>query len=168
MPNTAIDRGRGRAALAKPRNEAAAILIGASVVLWAACAGAQTPAPTASSSGQIPNLASIEFAWLAAGVHWFDPPAGLGRGPIRQDPAYPYHSNVDGPGQVTPDIGFTKDPVLKPWAAKQMQESNEEVLSGKRGLPFVAQSTCYPGGVPGQLLTRPSRSISSRRPRRCG
>ena len=153
MPNTAIDRGRGRAALAKPRDGAAAILFGASVVLWAACAGAQTPAPGASPTGQIPNLASIEFAWLAAGVHWFDPPAGLGRGPIRQDPAYPYHSNVDGPGQVTPDIGFTKDPVLKPWAAKQMQESNEEVLSGKRGLPFVAQSTCHPGGVPGQLLT---------------
>jgi len=54
---------------------------------------------------------------------------------------------------VLPDIGNTKDPVLKPWAAKQMQESNDEVLSGKRGLPFVAQSTCHPGGVPGQLLT---------------
>ena len=73
--------------------------------------------------------------------------------PIRQDPAYHFHSNVDGPGQVTHDIGNTKDPVLKPWAAKQMQESNDEVLSGKRGLPFVAQSTCHPGGVPGQLLT---------------
>ena len=33
---------------------------------------------------------------------------------------------------MTPAIGFTKDPVLKPWAAAQMQESNEEVLSGKR------------------------------------
>ena len=153
MPNTAIDRGRGRAARAKPRDRAIAILFGASVAFWAACAGAQTPAPATLPTGQIPNLASTEFAWLAAGVHWFDPPPGLGRGPIRQDPAYPYHGNVDGPGQVTPDIGYTKDPVLKPWAAKQMQESNEEVLSGKRGLPFVAQSTCHPGGVPGQLLT---------------
>jgi hypothetical protein len=54
---------------------------------------------------------------------------------------------------VTPDIGYTKDPVLKPWAAAQMQESNDDVLTGKRGLPFVAQSTCHPGGVPGQLLT---------------
>src|ERR1700730_4689660 len=122
----------------------------ASVALWAAVpsARAQTPA-----NDKIPNLASVSFAWLAAGVHWFDPPAGLGRGPVRQDPAYHYHSNVDGPGQVTPDIGYTKDPVLKPWAAKQMQESNDEVLSGKRGIPFVAQSTCHPGGVPGQLLT---------------
>src|SRR5262249_55735107 len=33
------------------------------------------------------------------------------------------------------------------------QESNEEVLSGKRGLPFSAQQSCYPGGVPEQLLT---------------
>lgn len=102
---------------------------------------------------KIPELGSAEFAWLARGVHWFDPPAGLGRGPIRQDPAHPYHGNLDGPGQVTPDIGNTKDPVLKPWAAKQMHEFNEEVLSGQRGLPFVAQSTCHPGGVPGQLLT---------------
>ena len=69
------------------------------------------------------------------------PPPGLGRGPIRQDPAYPFHGNRDGPGQVTPHIGYTKDPVLKPWAAKQMQESNDEVLSGKRGLPFSAQSS---------------------------
>src|SRR4051794_8691473 len=66
-------------------------------------------------TGKIPELGSIEFAWLARGVHWFDPPAGL-RGPIRQDPAYAFHGNLDGPGQVTHDIGNTKDPVLKPWA----------------------------------------------------
>jgi hypothetical protein len=122
----------------------------ASVALWAAAPGASAQTP---ATAKIPDLASINFAWLAFGVHWFDPPPGLGRGPVRQDPAYHFHSNVDGPGQVTPDIGYTKDPVLKPWAAKQMQESNEEVLTGKRGLPFAAQSVCYPGGVPGQLLT---------------
>ncbi len=46
----------------------------------------------------------------------------------------------------------TKDPILKPWAAEQMQATNEEVLSGKRPLPFISQSRCWPGGVPGQLL----------------
>src|SRR5215471_5480520 len=127
---------------------AAALCMSSALWAQAPVASAQTPA-----NDKIPNLASAKFAWLAAGVHWFDPPAGLGRGPIRQDPAYPFHGNLDGPGQVTLDIGYTKDPVLKPWAAKQMQESNDEVLSGKRGLPFVAQSTCHPGGVPGQLLT---------------
>ena len=121
----------------------------AGLALWAMdTASAQVPA-----NAKVPDLASISFAWQAAGVHWLDPPPGMGRGPIRQDPAYHYHSNVDGPGQVTPDLGNTKDPVLKPWAAAQMQESNEEVLSGKRGLPFSAQQSCYPGGVPEQLLT---------------
>ena len=129
---------------------ATATAICAGLALWAATLGASAQT---SAVVKIPTLGSVNFAWLAAGVHWFDPPAGMGRGPIRQDPAYPFHGNLDGPGQVTPDIGFTKDPVLKPWAAKQMQESNEEVLTGKRGLPFVAQSTCHPGGVPGQLLT---------------
>ena len=104
-----------------------------------------------SAENKIPHLASAQFAWLALGVDWLDPPAG--RGPVRQDPAYPFHGNRDGPGQVTPHIGNTKDPVLKPWAARQMQESNDEVLRGKRALPFSAQSTCYPGGVPEQLLT---------------
>jgi hypothetical protein len=126
------------------------LVFGAAAAFCAVNTQASAQVPT---NAEIPNLASIDFAWLAAGVHWLDPPPGMGRGPIRQDPAYRYHSNVDGPGQVTPDIGDTKDPVLKPWAAAQMQESNDEVLSGERGLPFVAQSTCHPGGVPGQLLT---------------
>src|SRR5579871_5527543 len=110
-------------------------------------------ANSASAEDKIPNLASHEFAWLVLGVDWLDPPPGMGHGPIRPDPAHPLHGNRDGPGQITPHIGNTKDTVLKPWAAQQMQASNEEVLSGKRGLPFSAQSTCYPGGVPEQLLT---------------
>jgi len=55
-------------------------------------------------------------------------------------------------GQATLRIGDSKDPVLKPWAAKEMLASNEEALSGKRDVPFAAQARCYPGGVPGQLL----------------
>ena len=134
---------------------ARASLLGASVAVFAfgASALAQDPSQQGTAKHKIPELASVRFAWLAYGVHWFDPPPRLGRGPIRQDPAYHFHGNRDGPGQVTPDIGYTKDAVLKPWAAKQMQDSNDEVLTGKRGLPFVAQSTCHPGGVPGQLLT---------------
>ena len=76
-----------------------------------------------------------------------------GTGPIKQDPDHPYVGNVGAAGrQVTPRLGNYKDPVLKPWAAKIMRESNEEVLSGKRAVGFAAQARCYPGGVPGQLL----------------
>jgi hypothetical protein len=127
------------------------VTLSASIAFLAAATPAlsqgQGPAP-----GKVPELASTHFAWLVVGVDWLDPPPGLGRGPIRPDPAHPYVGNRDR-GQVTPHIGNTKDPVLKPWAAKQMQESNDEALRGKGGIPFSAQSACYPGGVPEVLLT---------------
>src|SRR5215813_714650 len=103
------------------------------------------------ATGKIPALAGKDLGWISVGG-FLDPPPGTGHGPIRQHPAHPFHGNLDGPGQVTHTIGNVDDPVLKPWAAAQMQASNEEVLSGKRGLPFSAQGRCYPGGVPGQLL----------------
>jgi len=118
------------------------------IAVWAmnTLAFAQAPA-----KDKIPELASSTFAWLAAGADWMDPPKGI-RGPIRNDPDHPYHGNLAGPGQVTLRIGNYKDPVLKPWASALMLASNEEVLSGKRAVPFAAQARCYPGGVPGQLL----------------
>jgi hypothetical protein len=112
-----------------------------------AFAFAQSPAKS-----EIPALASTSFGWTAVGADWTLPvPAGL-RGPIGFDPEHPFHGNTAGPGQVTLRLGNYKDPILKPWAAEQMRLSNEEVISGKRGIPFAAQSRCYPGGVPGQLL----------------
>ena len=33
-----------------------------------------------------------------------------------------------------------------------MRDPNVEALKGDRAIPFSAQSRCYPGGVPGQLL----------------
>ena len=56
-----------------------------------------------------------------------------GADPRRIDPADPFYGNRDGPGQVTPHIGNTKAPVLKPWAARQMQDANDDVLNSKRG-----------------------------------
>jgi hypothetical protein len=118
----------------------------AGIAAWAV----GTPAD-AQFEGKVPELASSSFAWLAFGADWRNPPAGM-RGPIGPDPDHPYHGNLDGPGQVTPRLSNYKDPVLKPWAAKQMRLSNEEVLRGERSIPFSAQHRCYPGGVPGQLL----------------
>ncbi len=128
----------------------------AGIAVFAAGASALAQAPSqeqALAKGKIPELASAQFAWLALGVDWLDPPPGLGRGPIKAGPRLSLPWQPGRRGQVTPHIGNAKDPVLKPWAAKQMQESNDEVLTGKRGLPFSAQSSCYPGGVPEQLLT---------------
>ena len=136
---------------------AAAFCVGIAVGAMHAPARAQVPAQSpaqapAPAKAAIPDLASINFAWLALGADWSDPPARTGHGPIAPDPDHPFHSNVAGPGQVTLRIGNYRDPVLKPWAAAQMLASNEEALSGKRAVPFAAQARCWPGGVPGQLL----------------
>jgi hypothetical protein len=133
-----------RARFSEVWRSAAAAAICAGLAGWSFPSAAQAPA-------KIPDLASTSFAWLSAGG-FLDPPQGVGRGPIRQDPDIPFHGNNEGPGLVTPPMGNYRDPVLKPWAAAQMRASNEEVQDGSRGLPFSAQGRCYPGGVPGQLL----------------
>jgi hypothetical protein len=104
---------------------------------------------------QIPQLASPNFGWQTNVADWQAPPPGYGHGPIVSDPAHPFLSNADAAArgqQPTLRIGDIKDPVLKPWAAKQMQDSNEEALKGVHEVPFAAQARCWPGGVPGQLL----------------
>jgi hypothetical protein len=131
----------------------------------------------AQTSGKIPELTSNPSIWAWVRIRadgrnalfgdgWLDPPAGL-RGPIRNDPDHPLRGNADrGAGrQVTLAMGNYRDPILKPWAAEQMRLSNEEVLSGKRGMPFLATSRCYPGGVPGQLLWTSERLSFIQNPR---
>jgi len=137
-------------------------LIGAFAVGACILAGADGRA-FAQTGGKIPELASNPSSWAWVRVRadgrnalygdgWLDPPAGL-RGPIKNHLDHPLQGNNDRQGrQVTLAIGNHMDPILKPWAAEQMRVSNEEVLSGKRGMPFLATSRCYPGSVPGQLL----------------
>jgi hypothetical protein len=129
--------------------ESKLLLLGTAAIFCGAFAIAATTTP-ASAQDKILQLMSSTVGWISAGG-FLDPPAGM-RGPIRQHPAHPFHGNLDGPGQVTPAIGNHDDPVLKPWAAAHMKATSEAVLSGKMSLPFTAQSRCYPGGVPGQLL----------------
>ena len=109
----------------------------------------------AAAKDAIPQFASKDFGWQTNLEDWQDPPQGSGHGPMKNDPAYPYTSNADGGRtgtQPTVRITNTKDPILKPWAAEQIQKTNEELLHGQRQVPFTAQSRCFPGGVPGQSL----------------
>ena len=111
----------------------------------------------AFGTDSIPQLGGRNVRWNAN--FWdfqLDPPPGAAHGPMKTDPSYPYVSQCQNGaclgGNYRPPIVDTKDPILKPWAAKHMQETNEEVLSGKMAIPFTSQSRCWPGGVPGQLL----------------
>jgi hypothetical protein len=118
--------------------------------LLAFASSAQTPNSTAA-----PPLASANFGWQTGTADWQDPPPGHGHGPIKPHPQHPYVSNAEAGRtgkQPTLRIGHSEDPVLKPWAAQIMRDSNEEALKGDRDVPFAAQARCYPGGVPGQLL----------------
>jgi hypothetical protein len=142
---------------------AAALCAGIAACVMSAGASAQAPAKDA-----IPALASISFAWLAIGADWKDPPPGSGHGPIKQDPAYPFHGNLDGPGQVTIRLADTSDPVLKPWAAAQMQASNEGRSPASARCRSRPRGAAIRAASPGNCSIRRSRSGSSRLPSRCG
>ncbi len=96
----------------------------------------------------IPNFASADFGWQLAGGIDFRPIEGK-VAPVGHDPRYPQGGNGDGQ-QATERMSDADNPNLKPWAAEQMRLHNDLVLTGHRA--FMAQSRCWPGGVPGQLL----------------
>jgi len=139
------------------------VIVTCVVVLLIGAAGAQE-----EKNAPVPNLSSSVFGWQTNLEDWQDPPPGYGHGPMKNDPAYPFVNNsvTDVPqnaffdsknpilnsSQPSVRIANSKDPILKPWAAAAVQATNDEILQGKRQLPFVAQSRCWPGGVPGQLI----------------
>jgi hypothetical protein len=135
------------------KSKTAARFISALAVAAAAVIPAALAEPGASEN--IPALASPNYGWQTNVADWQEPPAGASHGPIRPDPKRPFVSNAEAGRrgiQPTLRIGDVNDPILKPWASKFMQASNDEALTGSRQVPFAAQARCYPGGVPGQLL----------------
>jgi hypothetical protein len=130
------------------------VIVAGRFILSLIAAAAAAQSALAESSNAIPLLASASFGWQTNVADWRDPPPGSGHGPIKPDPAHPFTGNEGARTgtQTTKRIGNAKDPVLKPWAAAQMQASNDAALANMMAIPFTAQARCYPGGVPGQLL----------------
>jgi hypothetical protein len=106
--------------------------------------------PAQAAENKIPNFTFIDSGWLlTGGTNWQNPGPGI-EGPVTNDPKYPYVGNNQG-AQSTERIADISNPNLKPFAVEKMKARNEEILAGKkRG--FVAQSWCWPGGTPGQML----------------
>jgi hypothetical protein len=117
----------------------ASLLCGAAFVASVA-AGAATEARKPESA--IPNFASANFGWQPTTFLDFEAIGGK-IPPIGDDPTY-------SPGRGIERLSDAENPNLKPWAAAQMRMHNDLVRNGHRA--FVAQSRCWPGGVPGQLL----------------
>jgi hypothetical protein len=126
-----IDAGKEETMPRSKHQSTACRRIGPSAAFAAGLTAATFVAGAARAESAIPPFASANFGWQSNLEDWEDPPAGTG---------------------ATKRITNTKDPVLKPWAAAQIQATNDEILKGVRDIPFTAQGRCYPGGVPGQLL----------------
>jgi len=90
----------------------------------------------------IPNFGSANVGWQITTFLDFQPVEGK-VAPIGADPTY-------SPGRGAERLSDADNLNLKPWAAAQMRMHNDLVRNGHRA--FNAQSRCWPGGVPGQLL----------------
>jgi hypothetical protein len=87
----------------------------------------------------IPDLSSPDFGWeVSSGLNFLPAPGKLP--PIRR-------TAFEKGGE---QMGDADNPNLTPWAAERMRAFGDLVRSGHRA--FSAQSRCWPGGVPGQLI----------------
>jgi hypothetical protein len=115
------------------------LLCGAALI---ASVAAGIAAETGTPANPAPNFASANFGWQPITFLDFEPIEGK-VAPIGPDPTY-------SPGRGVERLSDAGNPNLKPWAAAQMRMHNDLVRDGHRA--FNAQSRCWPGGVPGQLL----------------
>src|SRR5665213_2965343 len=123
----------------------------AALAATAMLASAQASAAgDASANSAVPDFASASHGWLLAmrGTDFIPPASGVAS--VTNDPAYPHVGNNQG-AQPTERIADLTNPNLKPWVVAMMEKSNNAILKDHK-VGFVAQSRCWPGGVPGQLL----------------
>lgn len=129
----------------------AVVLAGLGAVCAAGMAlAADQPAPRFASG--IPDFSSHNMGWASDGIE-FLPVPGDKFVPITSDPQHPYCGNRILPKcnfQNLPPIGDIHNPILQPWAAAQMHQTNDQILGGK--VAFEAMARCWPGGVPGMML----------------
>ena len=101
----------------------------------------------AGSALAIPNFGPDNTtAWIPAraqGDDFISPESGPG--PVVSEPGNPYGPN-NRLTQPTYRIADLTNPILMPWTIEPMKKANDEVRAGK--IPFTADSTCWPAGVP--------------------
>ena len=95
-------------------------------------------APQAQNQNAIPDLASTDFGWQSGDLN-FERVEGK---------IAPTRRGASLPGVER--LADADNPNLTAWAADQIRMHNELVKKGHRA--FGAQSRCWPGGTPAQLL----------------
>jgi hypothetical protein len=111
-------------------------------IAYAVLSGA---AASAADSTTIPNFSSDGIGWRVAGnvdnTGLAEVPEDPGNGYISHHPDWPYAQNVVN------RVGDFTNPNLTPWAAGVLEGRARKVMAG--GIPFIPNSRCWPGGVPG-------------------
>src|SRR3954468_13269400 len=95
------------------------------------------PAAVGAAQQAIPDFATdAAVGWVASGMgfgtDFVQPPSGPG--PVTNDPAHPYVTNVAAAAtgkQPTFRVADLTNPILRPWAIEQMGKANQDVLAGK-------------------------------------
>ena len=111
-------------------------LLSSAVLIVSLAAGVPAPAQT---PGGVPDLASANFGWQPSGGFGYQRVEGTIAPTGRR-----------GTSQNGERLSDDENPNLTPWAAAEIRKQNELVKNGHRA--FAAQSRCWPGGTPGQLL----------------
>ena len=101
---------------------------------------------TAAQENAIPDFSSGGVGWRQNNPNGdntgFAPiPGDTGPGPVDHHPDWPYAQNVVN------RVGDFTNPNLTEWAAGVLEERARKVMAG--GIPFIPNSRCWPGGVPG-------------------
>jgi hypothetical protein len=105
-------------------------------------------APATAAQNGIPNFTSTEYGWVMNGALGFRAIPGV-QPPVGVDPRYPQSARGTQAGDME-RMGDAENSNLQDWAKEIMRKFNQDVLQGHRA--FIAQSRCWPGGTPGQLL----------------
>ncbi len=118
------------------------------VFLYAGATFSAAFADDGASGGLSPR--NFSTFWTQARVAQDDFLSPLeGPGPITGQPGKHYVPNGAG-AQQTHRLADVSNPILKPWAAEQIQKTNDAVNAGK--VPFIARERCWPTSPSGWLV----------------
>ena len=117
------------------------------IIAAAACLAAliATSAPTLAAEA-VPDFSSAGIGWRQNNPNGDNTgfariPGDTGPGPVDHHADFPYAQNeVNRVGDFT-------NPNLTPWAAAELEARARPVMEG--AIPFIPNSRCWPGGVPG-------------------
>jgi hypothetical protein len=134
---------------------AAVVVVLGGAALWSSQQNGGDEAPAAGtnrSTGPIPDFSPGDIGFDitnpegGAATHFRKVPGDAGPGPVFQHPDY-------RDGVIGDDVNRIADytnPILQDWVKQRMEPESKRVAAG--GIPFIPNSRCWPGGVPGVLL----------------